>query len=406
MLQQNGDPMQSFQTDQQNIMFTDRKTLQCTVRSFQIALMVGLLLADGNRLMAADLQRALPPSDLRNHSVRISKRSDHPPVARGLMKASQQQQQHARLDYLTRAAVPRFPVDARFGAATPVRRPFPAARPTAMLPEPSLPFEDDAPAVAKSIPGIRGHKSPLASPVTAYQSSMDLTEPGDTRSVQVPPPAHIAPSSHAARPDLLEGLPGAYATLVEQVAHEEQVDVNLMLSITHVENSSFDPAAISPAGAVGLMQVTPAVGRAFGAKNLTNPEQNIRAAGRFLRTLSDKYRNPVLIASAYNAGEPRVDDRRSLPMIPETADYVTKVIGFYTKSRFQTRSRSGQEATASTRRRPGVKPAPNSQRTFGSRITSPVLVYSIVAKEEEHTDQTTKNRLEPDEGSVRIEKEK
>ncbi len=133
-----------------------------------------------------------------------------------------------------------------------------------------------------------------------------------------------------ARPDLLSGVPEDYARLAVRIAAEEKVDPNWVLSIMRAENARFDPDLVSSAGAVGLMQVMPKTGEAFGDDDLTNPELNIRAGTRFLRVLISKYRNPVLIASAYNAGEPRVDAHQSLPLIRETADYVTRVVGYYT----------------------------------------------------------------------------
>jgi len=176
-------------------------------------------------------------------------------------------------------------------------------------------------------------------------------------------------TSTQARPDLLSGVPEEYATLAVQIAAEEKVDPNWVLSIMRAENARFDPDLVSSAGAVGLMQVMPKIGEAFGADDLTDPEQNIRAGTRFLRVLIDKYRNPVLIASAYNAGEPRVDAHESLPLIRETADYVTRVVGYYT----------GKPATSLPYTpRPTASPESSQHRRAGlvDRARSPMLVFS------------------------------
>lgn len=176
-------------------------------------------------------------------------------------------------------------------------------------------------------------------------------------------------TSTQARPDLLSGVPEEYATLAVQIAAEEKVDPNWVLSIMRAENARFDPDLVSSAGAVGLMQVMPKIGEAFGADDLTDPEQNIRAGTRFLRVLIDKYRNPVLIASAYNAGEPRVDAHQSLPLIRETADYVTRVVGYYT----------GKPATSLPYTpRPTASPESSQHRRAGlvDRARSPMLVFS------------------------------
>lgn len=173
-----------------------------------------------------------------------------------------------------------------------------------------------------------------------------------------------------ARPDLISRMPQEYTALAIKIAVEEGVDPNWVLSIMRAENGDFDPELVSAAGAIGLMQVMPKIGRAFGAADLTDPEQNMRAGTRFLRGLIDKYRNPVLIASAYNAGEPRVDVRRSLPLIQETADYVTRVVGYYTGASSPTSASSTANATPSA-------PAPGRPIGRADRARSPMLVFSI-----------------------------
>ncbi len=172
------------------------------------------------------------------------------------------------------------------------------------------------------------------------------------------------------RPDLIAQMPQKYTALAIKIAVEEGVDPNWVLSIMRAENGDFDPELVSAAGAIGLMQVMPKIGRAFGAADLTDPEQNIRAGTRFLRLLIDKYRNPVLVASAYNAGEPRVDARHSLPLIQETADYVTRVVGYYTGT-------SSPSSTSSTANPTPSAPAPGRPAGRADRARSPMLVFSI-----------------------------
>ncbi|WP_262622801.1 lytic transglycosylase domain-containing protein [Agrobacterium pusense] len=176
-------------------------------------------------------------------------------------------------------------------------------------------------------------------------------------------------TSTQARPDLLSGVPEEYATLAVRIAVEENVDPNWVLSIMRSENARFDPDLVSSAGAVGLMQVMPKIGDAFGVRDLADPEQNIRAGTRFLRVLIDKYRNPVLIASAYNAGEPRIDAHQSLPLIRETADYMTRVVGYYTgKPAISQPSTPGPT--------PGLESNPHRRTGPVDRARSPMLVFS------------------------------
>ncbi len=186
------------------------------------------------------------------------------------------------------------------------------------------------------------------------------------------------------RPDLRSGIPDGYTNLALTIAAEEGVDPNWVLSIMLAENAGFDPQLVSSTGAIGLMQVMPKIGEAFGAHDLTDPEQNIRAGTRFLRVLIDKYRNPVLIASAYNAGEPRVDAHRSLPLIRETADYVTRVVGYYTGAAAPAPI---SQAGPPPRREPS---APGRIRP-ADRARSPMLVFSSA---DPHAPETRLHQVE------------
>ncbi|MBY5890850.1 lytic transglycosylase domain-containing protein [Rhizobium ruizarguesonis] len=241
--------------------------------------------------------------------------------------------------------------------------------PDALLSETMEEFED-------SHPGLPGEAAGSANALR----ERTVHSPIDVFSFEQKPSPHIVdppsalkadanPASIQPRPDLLSGIPENYAKLALAIAATEGVDPNWVLSIMRAENAGYDPRLVSPAGAVGLMQVMPRIGAAFGANDLTDPEQNIRVGTRFLRVLIDKYRNPVLVASAYNAGEPRVDLRHSLPLIRETADYVTRVVGFYV----------GSAATSTGTRSLSSPSESGSKRRAGTadRAKSPMLIFSV-----------------------------
>jgi soluble lytic murein transglycosylase-like protein len=110
------------------------------------------------------------------------------------------------------------------------------------------------------------------------------------------------------------GLPGKF---VQSVAKAE---------------SGFDPKAVSPKGAIGVMQLMPDTARALGA-DPNDPEQNIDAGTRLLRELLLKYDGDVAKAlAAYNAGEGAVDRYQGIPPYSETQHYVNKVVRDYLKS--------------------------------------------------------------------------
>jgi soluble lytic murein transglycosylase-like protein len=113
------------------------------------------------------------------------------------------------------------------------------------------------------------------------------------------------------------GLPAAFETLVQSVAKVE---------------SAYDPHAISPKGAIGVMQLMPDTARRLGA-DPHDPEQNIDAGARLLRELLAKYGGDVVKAlAAYNAGEAAVDRFQGVPPYSETQQYVNKVVRDYIRN--------------------------------------------------------------------------
>ncbi len=120
------------------------------------------------------------------------------------------------------------------------------------------------------------------------------------------------------------------ATLVRDAARRTGLPTALVESVARVE-SNLRPDAVSPKGALGVMQLMPATARELAA-DPHDTAQNIDAGARLLRDLLIKYDGDVVKAlSAYNAGSSAVDRYRGMPPYAETRDYVDKVIRAYVK---------------------------------------------------------------------------
>lgn len=117
-----------------------------------------------------------------------------------------------------------------------------------------------------------------------------------------------------------------YAADIQQIAREHGVNPALIEAVVATE-SNFDPAAVSPKGAGGLMQLMPRTASALGVVDRFDPRESIRGGVRHLRYLLERYRGSVVLAlAAYNAGEDAVDTHRAIPPYPETHRYVQRVL--------------------------------------------------------------------------------
>ena len=112
--------------------------------------------------------------------------------------------------------------------------------------------------------------------------------------------------------------------MVEKAARDNNVDPLLVHSVIQVE-SNYNPYAVSPKGAEGLMQLMPPTARELGVSNSFDPRQNIEAGVRYLKYLQDLYKDDRLALAAYNAGPGAVDKYKWIPPYPETQDYVNRV---------------------------------------------------------------------------------
>jgi soluble lytic murein transglycosylase-like protein len=119
--------------------------------------------------------------------------------------------------------------------------------------------------------------------------------------------------------------------LIATAAAKHNVPAAFVQSIVAAE-SNFNCAAVSPKGAIGLMQLMPETAQQFGA-DPSIPAQNIDAGTHYLRVLMDRYqkkRNQMKhVIAAYNAGPGMVDKYHGVPPFRETRCYVTRVLAFF-----------------------------------------------------------------------------
>lgn len=117
-----------------------------------------------------------------------------------------------------------------------------------------------------------------------------------------------------------------YKSYVEQASKDYNLPQSLLQAVITVE-SAYNPQAVSPAGARGLMQLMPGTALRFGVEDSFSPAENIRGGSKYLSHLMSLFKGDLnLVLAAYNAGEGAVMKYgNSIPPYKETQNYVRKV---------------------------------------------------------------------------------
>ncbi len=123
-------------------------------------------------------------------------------------------------------------------------------------------------------------------------------------------------------------LRAKFDEIFEEVSRKFNLDPHLLRAVAKVE-SNFNPTAVSPKGAMGIMQLIPSTARLVGVNNPFDPVENIYGGAKYLRMLLDEFGDLKLSLAAYNAGPLAVKTYGGIPPYPETINYVRNVLYYY-----------------------------------------------------------------------------
>ena len=158
--------------------------------------------------------------------------------------------------------------------------------------------------------------------------------PGDLDAALAPGPRQLSlfpPAGPEDQRRFLSSFP--FGTAMATIAERNRVDGLLLVAVVETE-SRFKPKAVSPRGAVGLMQVLPSTAESYGAGDLFDPYVNLDVGSRHLARLLDAYDGDLELAlAAYNAGAAAVDRYEGMPPYRETREYVQRVLARYERHR-------------------------------------------------------------------------
>jgi membrane-bound lytic murein transglycosylase MltF len=140
--------------------------------------------------------------------------------------------------------------------------------------------------------------------------------------------------------------------VINSISDRHHIDPDLVNSVIHAE-SGFNPRAVSPKGAQGLMQLMPRTAANLGVANPFDPNANVDGGTRYLRELLERYNFDLIKAlAAYNAGPQRVEQYRGVPPYHETRAYVARVIRDFNRKKIAERKTQSEAKTTRKAKQP------------------------------------------------------
>jgi Transglycosylase SLT domain len=125
--------------------------------------------------------------------------------------------------------------------------------------------------------------------------------------------------------------------VINSVSSRHHLDPDLINSVIHAE-SGFNPKAVSPKGAQGLMQLMPRTASQLGVADAFDPSANVEGGTRYLRELLERYNFDLIKAlAAYNAGPQRVEQYHGVPPYYETQAYVARIVRDFNRKKLAER---------------------------------------------------------------------
>ena len=187
-------------------------------------------------------------------------------------------------------------------------------------------------------------------------------------SVSAPTVAAVVVPARMAKPQSLK--PQDLNQVINTISDRHHIDPDFISSVIHAE-SGFNPRAVSPKGAQGLMQLMPGTASKLGVSNAFDPRANVEGGTRYLTELLQRYNFDVIKAlAAYNAGPLRVQQYGGVPPYQETRAYVARIVRDYNRKKVAQRKAAAATAKNNRRQKPLTQAAAAQQATAPAALAS------------------------------------
>lgn len=192
---------------------------------------------------------------------------------------------------------------------------------------------------------IRHERREVVGQVTRLYLDTDNRSYVDIDTVQIERfETDMAPAISMAPP--LPAKPQTLDEVINTISGRHHIDPDLVNSVIHAE-SGFNPRAVSPKGARGLMQLMPQTASRLGVSNSFDPRANVEGGTQYLSELLQRYNFDMVKAlAAYNAGPGRVEQYRGVPPYYETRVYVAKIVRDFNRKKLAQRKAAAMAARA------------------------------------------------------------
>ena len=194
--------------------------------------------------------------------------------------------------------------------------------------------------------GNTGYVDVLTDDIERFEE--DLTPSAPVPAAPAPAPPALTSASPGAIAAFAPSSPRATAQnmndLINAISEHHHLDPDLINSVIHAE-SGFNPRAVSPKGAQGLMQLMPKTSTELGVSNAFDPQANVEGGTRYLRELLERYDFDLIKAlAAYNAGPERVEQYRGVPPYQETRAYVARIVKDFNRKKLAQKAKTKDSA--------------------------------------------------------------